>query len=126
MACDCIKETNELLKEHNAALVTNLFSKTPMAFVETYILEKKRGAKAPKFQATFCPFCGVRYEPAEGEKSAGAPAEPSQDSASLREENAELAEALAEYVILGHGKCTIGKEAFLMGSAALAKARGAQ
>lgn len=59
--CDCIKETNALLAEHNAAIVTNLFS-SPKAFVETYVVKPKRGFKAPKLQASYCPFCGVKYE----------------------------------------------------------------
>lgn len=55
MACDCIKKTNELLQAHNAALVTNILS-TPKAFVETYVRVPKRGAKAPKILATYCPL----------------------------------------------------------------------
>lgn len=61
MACDCINKMNELLQPHNAALVTNILS-TPKAFVETYVLAPKRGAKAPKVQATYCPFCGAKYD----------------------------------------------------------------
>jgi hypothetical protein len=41
-----------------------------------------------------------------------------------REVNAELLAALAEYVVLGHGKCTISKAHAEKAAAAIAKARG--
>lgn len=58
--CDCITATNRDLAEYNCAIVTNLLGPS-RAFVETYVLKAKRGFRAPKLQASYCPFCGVKY-----------------------------------------------------------------
>jgi hypothetical protein len=58
--CDCIKQVNADLAQHNCAIVTTLFGK-PRAFVETYVIKPKRGFRAPKMRASYCPFCGAKY-----------------------------------------------------------------
>jgi len=58
--CDCIKRMNGMLKEHNAAIVTNLFGH-PMACVEMCKIETKKRGKLPVLQASNCPFCGEKY-----------------------------------------------------------------
>ncbi len=61
-SCDCIAETNRLLaaEGHDAAVLTNLFG-PPRAVVELYKPDSNRRGKPPVLQASFCPFCGVRY-----------------------------------------------------------------
>ena len=58
--CDCIREINEKLSEYNAKVLLNLFG-PPRAFIETHTHRKIRGKKTPLLQASFCPFCGVKY-----------------------------------------------------------------
>jgi len=67
--CDCMKSVNEDLKAHNVGLVCNLIG-PPRAIVETYVLKPKRGFRAPKMFATFCPFCGEKYADDRGEQEA--------------------------------------------------------
>jgi hypothetical protein len=61
MKCDCIKNTNELLKPYGAVVMSSLFG-PPEACVETYTEKKIRGKRTPVLMASFCPFCGVKYE----------------------------------------------------------------
>jgi len=58
--CDCISTMNGELKAYNMAITTNLIGPQG-ALVETYVLKPKRGFRAPKLFATFCPFCGEKY-----------------------------------------------------------------
>lgn len=62
MSCDCIAQVNLLLKDKNAAVETNLFG-APMTLVSLYKVDSKKRGKPPFFQATYCPFCGVKYDP---------------------------------------------------------------
>ncbi len=59
-ACDCIKKMDEAMKQHNMGVVVNMIG-PPRAIVETYVLKPKRGFRKHVLQATFCPFCGVKY-----------------------------------------------------------------
>lgn len=63
MACACISEMNAMLAKHNGALVTTLFGNPERTCVEVYQLKTGRGTKKPpKALASFCPFCGQKYE----------------------------------------------------------------
>jgi hypothetical protein len=70
MACECIAEVNAKLAEHNAQVHVPMFiigrkpgaEPGPRVFVETIKLDEKRRGKPPALFATFCPFCGIRYE----------------------------------------------------------------
>jgi hypothetical protein len=74
MTCNCIQEINARLKEHRVCLSVAyqpLTGKSPVAAVplvrrDTWNFEKRRG-KPRDIIATFCPWCGVRYEAAEVE-----------------------------------------------------------
>lgn len=60
--CECVKEMNDMLADHNGGIVTTLFPAPDRACVEVYSLKTFRGSKKPpKVLATFCPFCGERY-----------------------------------------------------------------
>lgn len=61
--CECIKEVNKLLADHNAELVLPLFG-NQRPFVQTAKVETSKRGKPPLMQATFCPFCDEQY-PAE-------------------------------------------------------------
>lgn len=64
MACGCINMMNGRLAEHNGQLVTTLFG-TPKAVIGSEkIISKKRG-QPPVAIASYCPFCGVKYDTAE-------------------------------------------------------------
>jgi hypothetical protein len=67
--CNCNSELNAKLAEHNAAIVTTMFSTPTRVCIETYkVDDKKRGFRPPpKVLASYCPFCGGHYGPeAEG------------------------------------------------------------
>ncbi len=61
-ACTCIERVDNDLRSHNAAIETNIFG-TPMALVRLYKIDEKKRGKIPLLQASFCPFCGARYQP---------------------------------------------------------------
>ncbi len=60
--CNCIDEVNENLAPHNTTLCINLLHRPhPVMVSTTKIREKVRG-KPILVQATFCPFCGEKYD----------------------------------------------------------------
>lgn len=61
MTHNCIKETNELLKEHNGTLATAIdFSGEGRELIQisTSKADPKARKKPPSLFATYCPFCG--------------------------------------------------------------------
>lgn len=63
--CDCIARVNADLKEKapNTRITTNLFGR-PKCLVTTNQIKTGRGMKkAALLMASYCPFCGVAYEP---------------------------------------------------------------
>ena len=62
MACTCINDMNARLADHNGCLVTTIFG-VPKAVIGSEKVDSKKRGKPPVAIATFCPFCGVRYQP---------------------------------------------------------------
>lgn len=61
--CECINKVNADLKQHNTMLVFTLLGNPSRAVIDTMQVETGRGKKkAAAVIATFCPFCGERYE----------------------------------------------------------------
>lgn len=73
VGCNCIAEINAMLVEHNTTLVTTMFRDPDTCVVSTDRIKTLRnGKKAALVIASFCPFCGVKYQP----KAAIAQAQP--------------------------------------------------
>lgn len=68
MACNCISTVDAMLAERNTRIMVPIMlgaDQTPRPMIVTDQIETGRGKKkAVGMFATFCPFCGVRYEPA--------------------------------------------------------------
>jgi uncharacterized membrane protein YecN with MAPEG domain len=73
-SCNCIDVVDAKLAERNTRLVQALTLRPFRSRLmnATEIIEKKRGARAVGMFPTFCPFCGVEYEPAAPAETAGA------------------------------------------------------
>jgi len=59
--CDCIQKTNEMLREHNARLVSTMFRNPDVVIVTTEKIDSKKRGKPPIMLASNCPFCGENY-----------------------------------------------------------------
>jgi len=67
MTCDCIAIFDAKLVEHNTRIMLPIMlgaDQTARPMIVTDQIQTGRGKKrAVGVFATFCPFCGVRYEP---------------------------------------------------------------
>lgn len=67
MACTCVETTSKEYREnHNGNLITTLFEPQRVVLATEKFESRKRG-RPPALLATFCPFCGTRYVPADQE-----------------------------------------------------------
>lgn len=55
--CECKKEVNGVLAEHNTKLMENLLNGRDV-FIETVKLDDKKRGKRKYMFASYCPFCG--------------------------------------------------------------------
>lgn len=66
MACNCITEVDEKLKDYNTKISPTIIFKSPSYVTVTLVteqIEKGRGKKkAVTMLPSHCPFCGVKYE----------------------------------------------------------------
>ena len=65
--CNCIDLTEAVLIEQNTELgVVHIMSEPAWSrriAIPTNVVEKRRGANPVRIVASFCPLCGVAYEP---------------------------------------------------------------
>lgn len=77
MSCDCISTVDAMLAERNTRImlpIVLMSGHTPRPMIVTEQIETGRGKKkAVGMFATFCPFCGDRYDPAPAEPAASSP-----------------------------------------------------
>lgn len=64
MRCECIETVNAELAPRNTKIVIPMFG-PQRPFVETCKLDDKKRGKPVGLFASFCPFCGVKYEDAK-------------------------------------------------------------
>lgn len=66
-ACDCISTVDAMLAERNTRIMLPIMmgaDQTARPMIVTDQIETGRGKKkACGMFATFCPFCGLKYEP---------------------------------------------------------------
>jgi hypothetical protein len=70
--CRCREKTNEKLAEYNAQIAvgfTASFEDGPVRkmglappMIETEKLDKKKRGRPPILMASYCPFCGTKYD----------------------------------------------------------------
>lgn len=63
--CDCVRQVNEKLREHNGRLAVGLGITQTMGVVARLLLnvekiDKTKRKAPPSVSATFCPFCGSK------------------------------------------------------------------
>lgn len=66
MTCGCVKKVNEHLANQNGRLAVG-FAVTDSGLITRLIIgtekvDKSKRAKPPIVSATFCPFCGVKFD----------------------------------------------------------------
>lgn len=58
--CECIHEANTMLASRNGELVITLYP-VVRPVIETMKLNSKKREKPPMMVASYCPFCGEKY-----------------------------------------------------------------
>lgn len=61
--CDCIKDINAHLAEHNTKITIPMWTSSGryIPFVETSKIDGKKRGKPKSVFASCCPFCGEKY-----------------------------------------------------------------
>jgi predicted molibdopterin-dependent oxidoreductase YjgC len=64
--CNCITEINEQLKKDNTEVDVFIYifnpEKQPTVSIATFKIDKKVRRGPMRLTATYCPFCGKKYE----------------------------------------------------------------
>lgn len=65
--CDCMKQINEKLAEHNGRLATGFQIREDMSvgmrlLMATEKIDPTKRKKVPHVTAAFCPFCGTKAD----------------------------------------------------------------
>ena len=65
--CDCIKQVNEKLSEHNGRLATGFLIRGDMSagmrlLLATEKIDPAKRKKVPHVTAAYCPFCGAKTD----------------------------------------------------------------
>lgn len=71
-SCNCVETVDAMLAERNTRLVQALTVRPLRSrlMIATEVIEKKRGARAVGMFPTYCPFCGVAYDPSKPAETA--------------------------------------------------------
>lgn len=60
--CDCANKMNEKIAPMNYRLTRNLLEENPPVLIEMHKIETRKRTASSSLVATYCPFCGVKYE----------------------------------------------------------------
>jgi hypothetical protein len=69
--CSCLEETNKILAKDNTEITFMFYlmgNKQPKALIQTQKRNPKIKGAPKRIAATFCPFCGERYDQTQEEK----------------------------------------------------------
>lgn len=67
MTCSCVKQVNEKLAQHNGQLAVGFGITADMGVITRLLIgtekkDKSKRTRPPVVSATFCPFCGVKFD----------------------------------------------------------------
>ncbi len=72
MSCNCVEEVNQRIKDKNVRIgvgLTLIENKrlSVVVLVAAEKIDKKKRGRVPSLIATYCPFCGKKWEEDKGE-----------------------------------------------------------
>lgn len=66
--CDCMEATNKMLREDHNTILSFTFGTPSRTVLSTMKFDEKKRGKPVAMIASFCPFCGEKYEAGGGEE----------------------------------------------------------